>query len=202
MIVGRWMTKSPVVTEPDEKLESVRQKMDRGKFRRLPVVENGKLVGILSDRDLRQHAGSLERVKVSGVMTSEVVTVPSRTLLDRAAHLMVKHKVGGLPVVDEGKLVGIITATDLLRAFAEVLGAAEEGVSRIDLALSGDPAEPAMIAQLVAGESGEILGMGTYKEEPKEGRGQVMYLRVRSDDARKVADMLTDKNYTVVAIHQ
>ena len=83
-----------------------------------------------------------------------------------------------------------------------VLGAAEEGVSRIDLALSGDPAEPAMIAQLVAGESGEILGMGTYKEEPKEGRGQVMYLRVRSDDARKVADMLTDKNYTVVAIHQ
>ena len=122
-------------------------------------------------------------------------------MLEGAANLLVKHKIGGLPVVEQGKVVGIITTTDLLRAFTEVLGGAQEGVSRIDLALDGDSSELAMVAQLVTQENGEIPGMGSYQDEGKEGRRKVTYLRLRSADASRVARMLTEKNYNVLSIH-
>jgi acetoin utilization protein AcuB len=200
MEVARWMTRSPVVVESNERLATVRRKMDQGNFHRVPVVDSGKLVGIVSDRDLREHVGSLEDVKVNGAMTEPVVSVAPTTMLEEAANLLVKHKIGGLPVVEQGKVVGIITATDLLRAFADVLGATQEGVARIDLSL-GDSSELAMVAQLVAQENGEILGMGVYQDEGKEGRRKVTYLRLRSADANRVARMLTEKNYTVLSIH-
>ncbi|HVB80691.1 MAG TPA: CBS domain-containing protein [Candidatus Binataceae bacterium] len=195
------MTKDPVVVESKESLAAVRRIMDEGHFRRVPVVDGGALVGIVSDRDLRQHTATLARVKVNGAMTAPVLSVTPTTLLEEAANLLVKHKVGALPVVDRGKLVGIITATDLLRAFAEVLGSTEEGVARIDLSFEGDSSELATIVQLVAQENGEILGMGTYRGDPTEGGGKVFYLRLRAADAHRVAQMLTDKNFTVLTIH-
>ena len=200
MDVSRWMTKNPIVVESKDSLATVRRKMDQGNFHRVPVVDDGKLVGIVSDRDLRQHVGSLGDVKVNGAMAKPVVSVAPTTMLERAANLLVKHKIGGLPVVEQGKVVGIITATDLLRAFAEILGGTQEGVSRIDLGLDGDSSELAMVAQLVTQENGEILGMGSYRDEDKEGR-KVTYLRLRSADANRVARMLTEKNYNVLSIH-
>jgi acetoin utilization protein AcuB len=201
MNVSRWMTRDPVAVESTETLAAVRKIMDQGRFRRVPVVDGGKLVGIVSDRDLRQHTGALAEVKVNGAMSTPVVSVTPSVLLEEAANLMVKHKVGGLPVVDRGRLAGIITATDLLRAFADVLGIMEEGVVRIDLSLEGDGSELATVAGLVAQENGEILGMGTYRDDPLEGGGRVVYLRLRAADAKRVAQMLTDKNFTVRAIH-
>jgi acetoin utilization protein AcuB len=200
MEVSRWMTRSPVVVGSNENLAVVRNKMEQGGFHRVPVVDNGKLVGIVSDRDLRQHVGTLERVKVNGVMTQPVVTLTPTTMLEQAANLMVRHKIGGVPVVEQGKVVGMLTATDLMRAFAEVLGGTQEGVSRIDLALAGDSSELAMVVQLVSQESCEILGVGSY-QAGEEGGQRVVYLRLRSGDASRVARMLTDKSYKVLSIH-
>jgi acetoin utilization protein AcuB len=162
MLIRRWMTKNPIAIGPDETLAEARRKIDKGNFRRLPVVKDGKLIGIITDRDLRQHVGQLEHMRVDAVMARSVITVAPDMLLDQAANLLVKHKVGGLPVMDGGKLVGIITAIDMLRAFGEVLGTAEEGVSRIDLAFSGNSFDLATIAELVGLSSGEVPGMGTY----------------------------------------
>jgi acetoin utilization protein AcuB len=200
MEVSRWMTRSPVVVGSNENLAVVRNKMEQGGFHRVPVVDNGKLVGIVSDRDLRQHVGTLERVKVNGVMTQPVVTLTPTTMLEQAANLMVRHKIGGVPVVEQGKVVGMLTATDLMRAFAEVLGGTQEGVSRIDLALAGDSSELAMVVQLVSQESCEILGVGSY-QAGEEGGQRVVYLRLRSGDASRVARMLTDNSYKVLSIH-
>lgn len=201
MIVSRWMTKDPITVKSNETLAAAQRKMEAGKFRRLPVVDDGRLVGIITDRDLRQHVGGLERVKVNAAMTEAVVTVTPGTRLDQAAHLMVKHKIGATPVVENGRLMGIVAASDLLRAFAELLGTSEEGVSRIDLALSGDPGEMAEIGQLVAGESGEVLGMGTYQDQLESGPRKVLYVRLPSADADRVARMLTEQNFTVLAVH-
>jgi acetoin utilization protein AcuB len=200
MEVGRWMTRSPVVVGSNENLARVRQKMEQGGFHRVPVVDDGKLVGIVSDRDLRQHEGALEKVKVNGAMIRPVVTVTPTTMLEQAANAMVRHKIGGLPVVEQGTVVGIITATDLMRAFAEVLGGSQEGVSRLDLALGGDSSELAMVVQLVAQGGSEILGVGSY-QAGEEGGQRVVYLRLRSVDASRVARMLTEKNYKVLSIH-
>jgi len=195
------MTENPAIIAPTDTLAVARRKMDKGNFRRLPVVEKGQLVGIITDRDLRQHVGQLEHTRIDAVMVKPVITVAPDMLLDQAANLLVKHKVGGLPVIEGGKLVGIITAIDLLRAFGEVLGTVEEGVSRIDLMLSGNSFDLVTIAELIGMSSGEVLGMGTY-EGSGSRKDQIVYLRVRTENARGAADMLTDQGFTVVAIHQ
>jgi acetoin utilization protein AcuB len=182
MMIRRWMTKDPVAIGPDELLVEARRKMDKGNFRRLPVVKDGQLIGIITDRDLRPQVGQLEHTRVDAVMARPVITMAPDMLLDQAANLLVKQKIGGLPVMDGGKLVGIITAIDLLRAFGEVLGTAEEGVSRIDLAFSGNSFDLATIAELVGLSSGEVLGMGMYAGEG-DRKDQIFYLRVRTEDA-------------------
>jgi acetoin utilization protein AcuB len=199
MQINRWMSKDPVTVEPQETLADAKREMDSSGFRRLPVLEHGELVGIITDRDLRQHLGQLEHTHVGAVMVKQVVTAKPHMLLDQAANLMVKHKIGGLPVVERGKVVVIITAIDMLRAFGQALGTVEEGVSRIDLAFGGSSFDLAMIAELVGLSSGEVLGMGTY--DGGNGRGRIFYVRVRSEDARGIADMLTENGFEVVAIH-
>jgi len=99
--------------------------MEKGGFRRVPVVDDGKLVGIVSDRDVRAHSGYLVQTKVTAAMTSDPKTVTPHMSVEDAARLMIEHKIGGLPVVEDGKLVGILTTTDVLKAFLKVEAAAQ-----------------------------------------------------------------------------
>jgi nucleotide-binding universal stress UspA family protein/predicted transcriptional regulator len=118
-VVARWMTTSPVTATPDEKLGTVRAKMREGGFRTVPVLREGKLVGVVSDRDLRNHTGYEDHTEVKKAMTTELVTVLPTTPVAEAARLLHERKVGGLPVVEDGNLVGMITTSDVLRAFVE-----------------------------------------------------------------------------------
>lgn len=200
MLIRNWMTSNPATISPNQTLAEARRKMDQGGFRRLPVTDRGSLVGIITDRDLRQHAGQLEHTRVDAAMTPRVITASADMLLDQAARLFVDKKVGGFPVIDGDRLVGIITPIDLMRALAEVLGTTQEGVSRIDLAFSGNSLDLAVIAQLAGQANGEVLGMGTYAGDGVSGH-QTFYLRIRTDDARRIAQMLTENGFNVVAIH-
>src|ERR1700757_1984156 len=101
------MTRHPETIGPDDTLAKAKEMMDVGGFRRLPVIKDGAIVGMLTERDLRQHWGYLESTKVDGAMTSPVVTANSHTAVQEAARLIIHHKIGGLPIVDAGKLVGI-----------------------------------------------------------------------------------------------
>ena len=139
MLVRYRMTKEPVTVEPDEWLSHAAHKMQAGGFRRLPVVSNGKLVGIVTDRDARQHHGRLEQTKIKEAMTeSPLIIVTPATTLEEAAGIMLEQQIGGLPVLDEGRLVGIITASDVMHAFLDVMGASKGGSTRIDFVLEGE----------------------------------------------------------------
>lgn len=199
MVVNQLMTKEPTTVASTDTLEQARLLMEAGGFRRVPVIDQGKLVGILSDHDIRQHAGHLAHTRVDAAMTRRVVTVTPSTMMERAAHLLLKHKVGGLPVVDGNRVVGIVTTSDILGAFVRMLGVSEEGVSRIDLATEGDAFEMSSAVQLIAGEIGQVMGAGTYRAD-WDG-SQVSYVRVPSAEARRVADMLTEKGFKVLAVH-
>jgi len=206
MLISRWMTRNPISIASGQSLDEARQMMDKGHFRRLPVVDDGRLVGIITDRDLRleeyrQPIDQLKHIRVHLLMSRHVITATPEMLLDQAVNIFIKYKVGGFPVMDNGKLVGIITTSDLLRAFGEVLGTAEEGVSRIDLAFTGNSFDVATIAHLVGLSGGEVLGMGTYAGEG-DRRRRVFYIRVRAEDAHMVANLLAEKGFTVIAIHQ
>jgi len=113
MLVGRRMTKNPVTVRPDDTLAVADARMKAGNFRRLPVVDKGKLVGILSQYDLKNYRDGLASVLVKTAMTADPVTISSSATLEHAMSLLSKHNIGALPVIDRGKLVGIIVASDL-----------------------------------------------------------------------------------------
>jgi acetoin utilization protein AcuB len=115
------MTRHPETVNPDDSLAKAKEMMDVAGFRRLPVVKNGEIVGMLTERNLREHGGYLESTKVNAAMSTPVVSVGPNSTVQEAARLMLRHKIGGLPVVDGGKLVGIVTTIDMLRAFLEVV---------------------------------------------------------------------------------
>jgi CBS domain-containing protein len=117
-LVGAWMTKNPATAEPQEKLVSVQTKMLEGGFRCVPIVKNGAPVGIVTDRDIRQHAGSLEKIDAKKAMSEPLITVTPATEIREAARLLRERKIGALPVVEEGKLAGVITASDVLEALS------------------------------------------------------------------------------------
>jgi CBS domain-containing protein len=123
MLVRAWMTPDPTTIRPQDSLAAAQEKMDKGAFRRLPVVnDRGSLVGIVTDRDMRRHHGYYSSTLVDAAMTEKVLTVRAEDPLGTAANLMLQHKIDGLPVVgDGGALVGIITATDLVRALLHCL---------------------------------------------------------------------------------
>ncbi|MGH7774714.1 MAG: CBS domain-containing protein [Candidatus Binatia bacterium] len=123
MMVGERMIQDPVSVTPQDTLATARTKMQAGGFRQLPVVEDGKLVGIVTDRDIRWNRKQMMITKVNAAMTKDLVTVTPETSLEKAAQVILQHKIGGLPVVQGEKLVGIITTTDILKAFLEVMGA-------------------------------------------------------------------------------
>ena len=132
MMVKEWMTPSPIVVALELPLPEAVRLMKMGGFRRLPVVDNGKLIGIITDRDCKEAMPSdatslsiwelnylLAKLKVSEIMTKNPITVSDTLPLQAAAKVMLESKVGGLPVMHENHLVGIITVTDVLKAFLE-----------------------------------------------------------------------------------
>ena len=132
------MSRDVITISPKEGVSLAKHIFDKKRVRHLPVVSDGKLVGLITDRDIRRalpaHAGSLEAdelsclfdtLQVQAVMTRKVISVTPETSIEAAAALLLAHKIGGLPVVDGERLVGILTEGDVLRASLE--GGREEG---------------------------------------------------------------------------
>lgn len=138
--VGDVMATPPITVSPQTTVPEAVQQLRQHGIRRLPVLEDGQLVGIVTDRDLKEAMPSsqtalsiwditaqLARLEVRAVMSASVIAVAQEAPLRDAAYSMLKHKVGGLPVVDaQGALVGVVTATDVMRDYLK-LSAPEQG---------------------------------------------------------------------------
>jgi acetoin utilization protein AcuB len=135
-LVADIMTRNPVTVTPRNAIRTAINSMREGGYRRLPVVDRGRLVGIITDRDLRRAANSpfvvreqwydnfiLDHIEVGSCMTPNPMTIEPNASIAEAARIMRNHKIGGLPVVAEGQLVGIVTETDLLDFLIEMLAA-------------------------------------------------------------------------------
>ena len=119
MMVRDVMTRRLVTIGPDAACHEARRLMDEHRIRHLPVVAGARLLGMVSDRDVRSASASPGTV-AGQIMTPDPVTVTSDTRIEHAARIMLDARFGSLPVVD-GTLVGLVTSTDLLRAFVQVL---------------------------------------------------------------------------------
>lgn len=176
MRISEWMTPAPVTVTPSTPMTKVHQLMVYRGIRHLPVVDDGRLVGIVTDRDVRTVQPSpatsfatgeinymLERLTVRAVMSRPVITVPPDGALADAVRLMLENKVGGLPVMDRERLVGIITEVDLLRAFSTTLGVPAGRPARPADAPIPETSHPRLILVPLDGTSGseailEIIG--------------------------------------------
>lgn len=121
ILLREIMSRQLVTVTPDTPLSEARHLLAEHRIRRLPVIAGRRLVGIVSDRDVRSASASHDRTPVAQIMTRNVVTATSQMRVDEAARIMLDGRFGGLPVVDGGELTGIVTETDLLRALIDVL---------------------------------------------------------------------------------
>ena len=186
MLVGDKMSKPVISISPDMPISEALNLMKKEKIRRAPVVKDGKLVGIVSDKDLLNASPSpvttlsiwemnylLSKVTVSEVMTSNVLTVTEDTPIEQAARIMADNKIGGLPVMKDGHVVGIITETDLFKVFLELLGARESGI-RATVEINDEPGSLARITEVVAEKKGTFISLGQFKGR-KEGTRLVTF---------------------------
>jgi acetoin utilization protein AcuB len=202
MRVRSWMTSPAETVRPDDTLETARGRMVEGAFRSLPVLDDGgNLIGVLTDRDLRQHLGYLSSTRVTAAMVEKPITVHPDTPIETAAALVLERKVGGLPVVDEsGSLLGIVTATDLLRGLLRMVRGGEHESVRIDIEFSSSEQTFAEAVRLAESAGGTILGLGTLREDDQAER-RTFYIRLLARDLEKLTRALREGGYVVKEMH-
>ena len=127
MHVSKWMTENPFCAQPDDMLEAVAEAMRRGRFRHAPVISpDRRVIGMVTERDLREQKGYLSSTKVTAVVSEPAITVCADDPIARAAQIMLERQIGALPVVDgEQRILGIVSTTDVLRAFLDCVGGAD-----------------------------------------------------------------------------
>ena len=174
MLVGERMSRPVITVSPDDPINEVVAMFQRERIRRAPVIKNGKLVGIVSQTDLLNASPSpvtslsvwelnylLSKVKVNHVMSRKVRTVDVTTPIEEAARIMADKKIGGLPVMNSGKLAGIITETDLFKIFIEMMGARQKA-TRITATIADKRGTLAKLTRAVAGAGGNIISLGMF----------------------------------------
>lgn len=206
MRVGDWMTPDPVSVSPETPvLDALKLLGDHG-FRRLPVVEAGKLIGITTSKDLKDAMPSkattlsvwelnylLSKLTVAEMMARPVITASEHEDMEDAALRMQEHRVGGLPVLNEaGRLTGMVTVSDVLRAFTEILGLREGGV-RLTLSMPDVPGSLSRAVQALAPSN--IISVATAGEAGGQRR---FVIRVVGEGQRGAAARVREAGIEVI----
>ncbi|NIN67129.1 MAG: CBS domain-containing protein [Anaerolineae bacterium] len=180
MLVGSRMTPDPITVADDTPIDEALKAMREKNVRRLPVLnDKGDLVGIVAEKDILYASPSpatslsiheihylVSRIKVSEIMTKNVITVSDDTPLEEAARVMADNRIGALPVMHDGKLAGIITETDIFKIFLELLGARESGV-RMTMKVPEGMGMLPLITGTISRLDGHVLALTAWAgEEP------------------------------------
>src|SRR5512137_368846 len=140
MEVRKLMAKKLVTIPPGTSILKAMEVMRKNSIRHLPVVDGEKFIGFLTEGDLRQASllSMIDKISIADVMIKNPVSISPEESVEEAARLIFKHKIGGLPVIQKHRLVGILTIVDILKAFVEMMGLLRPS-SRIDVVLGNKP---------------------------------------------------------------
>jgi acetoin utilization protein AcuB len=174
MFVGERMSYPVITVDPDTPINDALAMFKKENIRRAPVVKNGKMIGIISERDLINASPSqattlsvwemnylISKVTVKKVMTKKVITVDVNTPIEEAARIMADSKIGGMPVMRSGRVTGMITETDLFKVLLELMGARMKAL-RVTALIEEKPGELANVTKAIADAGGNFLAFGMF----------------------------------------
>jgi acetoin utilization protein AcuB len=208
MLVREWMAADVLTVDENTSMMKALHLMKENNIRRLPVTARGSLVGIISDRDLKEASPSkattldvhelyylLAEIKVKEIMTKNPLTIQQDDTVERAAVIMLEHKVSGLPVLNKkGDLVGLITQSDVFRAFVNITGIYKGGV-QFAFSLDDKPGSIKEVADTIREFGGRMVSILSSTDMVVEGTRNV-YIRVRGmepDNLKKLEETLRQK---------
>ncbi len=175
MIIERRMTKNPVTITPEASVVEASELMKKEKVHRLPVLDKDKnLIGVISEKDIlfatpspasslsiHEMAYLLSKLTVRKLMTKNPVTINRTTTVEEAARLMVDQDLSCLPVVEEGKLVGIVSKSDMFKILLELFGARHFGI-RLSFLVDDKPGTIAAVSRAISDAGYDIISFGTF----------------------------------------
>lgn len=187
MFVSDWMTRKVITLAPDDSVSAAVKLMKEKKIKHIPVVKDEKLKGIISDRDIREFSPSkatsldiyelhylLATTKVKEMMKSSVLTITPDSPVEEAAMRMLDNSIGSLPVVDSGKVVGIISDRDIFRVLVDITGV-RHGGHRVSVMVEDRPGSVREVADIIRKYGFSLLSILTsYEKAPKGFRNVVI----------------------------
>ena len=200
MFVGERMSRPVISVTPDMPINDVLAMFRKEHIRRAPVIKDGKLVGIVSERDLLNASPSsvttlsvwelnylISKVTVKNVMAKKVVTVEQDTPIEEAARIMADKKIGGVPVVSGTNVVGIITETDLFKILLELMGARQKAW-RVTATIAEQPGTLAKLTQAIAQNGGNFISFGMFAGPDANSR--VVTFKVDGLEKNRIREVL------------
>jgi acetoin utilization protein AcuB len=208
MFVSKRMAQNPVIISPEDSIDAAMTAMRKGRFRRLPVVEEGRLVSFISDRDLMRVAPSpattlskyeekslLAKLKVTDIMPNKVISISDEATIEEAALLMEQNRIGGLPVISSvGVVVGVITETDIFKTFIDVMGLAK-GKTRLTVEVEDKVGVVYELASVFKDAGLSIDSLVTCKQ--LDGKYEIV-IRGNIPDAEDIKSKIEAQGYKVI----
>lgn len=204
MLVKNWMSKNVITIDEDDSMQHAMALMKEHKIRMLPVMHNGKIVGVLSDTDLKRASASdatmldmhellylISKIKVQEIMSKKPITVPEDYTVEETAQLMMENNISGVPITNhQGDLVGIITRHDLFKILISLSGLGKRGIQFAFLIddVSGSIKVLTDVIRRYEGRIASILS--TYDYAPAGKR--IVYLRIYELDRSKLPDLIQE----------
>ncbi len=212
MLIKDIMQRDVVTVTPETRLPQVLRLLQPRGFRHVPVIQDAALVGIISDRDVKQAMVSLagtgasgaelerarERLSASEIMARTVTTIAPMDTVEEAARRMATLKISALPVTEDGRLVGIVTETDVLQLFVRAMGVLEPS-SRLDVIVPGPEAGLGDVVRAVEGAGARIVSVMTL---PGPDGGREIVVRVATINPAPAVAALEARGYRVRDAHR
>ncbi len=213
MLVKELMSLDPIVIKPEASLYDALQIMREHQVRRLPVLNrDGKLIGIVLEKDLLYASPSpatslsvhelnylMSKITIESLMTSDVITVSEDCPLEEAARIMADNQIGGLPVMRDGQLLGMITESDLFKVFLDLLGARDWGL-RVTIMVEEGRGVLARITEAISSNDGDIVSLSTFEGDGPDRRG--LTFKVQGLGSEQMVGIVQDLGAELVDIRE
>jgi acetoin utilization protein AcuB len=207
MTVAKWMTTKLITINKEDPISLAFELLLTNDIRHLPVLAKGKLVGIITDRDLHEVLvpsesshdqrviyNTIKDATVEKIMTPNPISTGPNTPIEQAVQTLFDRKIDCLPVKNKkGKLIGMITSTDILRAFIEFLGVFK-GTERIDVVLNSSDYE--VVSKIIQENGGKIISIGITTTDDLSKK--ICSFRVKAPDPGALIILLREKGYAIL----